>query len=182
MLKLLSFWITANSGKLLEFGIPDHLICLLRNLIAGGEAPVRTGHGTMNWFQIGKGIHKGCILSHCFQFSVCMTRCDPICSMPGFLVHHQHPELAQTHAHQFGDAIHPTISSSVILFSSCLKSFPESGSFPVSLFFTSGGQIIGVSASASVLPMNIPDCFPLGWTGLISEQSKGLSSLLQYHN
>ena len=67
---------------------------------------------------------------------------------------------------------HPTISSSVISFSSCLQSFPASGSFPLSQFFTSGGQSIGVSASASVLPMNIQDWFPLGLTGLISLQSK----------
>ena len=65
---------------------------------------------------------------------------------------------------------HPTISSSVIPFSSHLQSFPESGSFPMSQFFTSGGQSIGVSASASVLPMNIQDWFPLGWTGWISLQ------------
>ena len=70
---------------------------------------------------------------------------------------------------------HPTISSSVIPFSSRLQSFPASGSFLVSQFFTSGGQIIRVSASASVLPMNIQDWFPLGWTGWISLQSKGLS-------
>ena len=63
---------------------------------------------------------------------------------------------------------HPTISSSVIPFSSCLQSFPESGSFQMSQFFTSGGQSIGVSALASVLPMNIQDWFPLGWTGWIS--------------
>ena len=63
---------------------------------------------------------------------------------------------------------HPTISSSVIPFSSCLQSFPASGSFPMSQFFTSGGQRIGASASASVLPMNIQDWFPLGWNGLIS--------------
>ena len=69
----------------------------------------------------------------------------------------------------------PTISSSVIPFSSCLQSFPASGSFPMSQFFTLAGQSIGVSALASVLPMNIQDCFPLGWTGLISLQSKGLS-------
>ena len=62
---------------------------------------------------------------------------------------------------------HPTISFSVIPFSSCLQSFPASGSFQMSQFFTSGGQRIGVSASASVLPMNIQDVFPLGWTGLI---------------
>ena len=70
---------------------------------------------------------------------------------------------------------HPTISSSVIPFSSGLQSFPASGSFLMSLFFTSGGQSIGVSASASVLPMYIQGWFPLGWTGLISLQSKGLS-------
>ena len=63
---------------------------------------------------------------------------------------------------------HPTISSSVIPFSSCLPSFPASGSFPVSQFFTSGDQSIGASASTSVLPMNIQDWFPLGLTGLIS--------------
>ena len=69
---------------------------------------------------------------------------------------------------------HPTISSSVIPFSSCLQFFPASGSFPISQFFASGGQSIGVSASASVLPMNIKDWFPLVWTGWISSQSKGL--------
>ena len=67
---------------------------------------------------------------------------------------------------------HPTISSSVIHFSSCLRSFPASGSFPVSQFFISGGQSIEVSASASVLPMNIQDWFPLGWTGWISLHSR----------
>ena len=63
---------------------------------------------------------------------------------------------------------HPTISSSVVPVSSRLQSFPASGSFPVSRFFTSGGQSIGVSASASVLPMSINGWFPLGWTGWIS--------------
>ena len=70
---------------------------------------------------------------------------------------------------------HPTISSSVVPFSFCLQSFPASGSFPVSQFFTSGGQSIGISTSASVLPMNFQDWFPLGWTGWISLQSKELS-------
>ena len=69
----------------------------------------------------------------------------------------------------------PTISASVIPFSFHLQSFPASGSLQMSQFFTSGGQSIGVSASASVLPMNIQDQFPLGWTGWISLQSKGLS-------
>ena len=70
---------------------------------------------------------------------------------------------------------YPTISSSVVPFFSCPQSFPASGSFQMSQLFPSGGQSIGVSASASVLPMNIEDWFPLGWTGWISMQSKGLS-------
>ena len=77
---------------------------------------------------------------------------------------------------------HPTISSSVIPFSSHVQSFPASGSFPVSQFFTLGGQSIGVSASAWALPMNIQDWYPLGWTGWISLQSKGLSKSLQHHS
>ena len=70
---------------------------------------------------------------------------------------------------------HPTISSSVIPFSSCLQSNPASGSFPLSQFFPSGGQSIGASASTSVLPKNIQELYPLGWTGWISLQAKGLS-------
>ena len=80
---------------------------------------------------------------------------------------------------------HPTISSSVVPFSSCPQSFPASGSFPMSQLFASGGQSIGVSASTSVLPTNTQDWSPLGWTGWISLQSKGLSrvfsSLWPYH-
>ena len=70
---------------------------------------------------------------------------------------------------------HPTISSSVVPFSSQLQSFPASGSFQMSQVFASGGQIVGVSASAPVLPMNVQNWFPLGLTGWISMQSKGLS-------
>ena len=70
---------------------------------------------------------------------------------------------------------HPTISGSAASFSSCPQTFPASGSFPMSRLFTSGGQSIGVSTSASVLPMNIQGWFPLGFTGLISLQPKGLS-------
>ena len=69
---------------------------------------------------------------------------------------------------------HPIISSSVVPFSSCLQSFPASGSFPMSWLFTSDGQRIGGSVSESILPMNIKDWFPLGWTGLIFLQPKGL--------
>ena len=72
---------------------------------------------------------------------------------------------------------HPTISSSIIPFFSCPQSFPASGSFPMSLLFTSGGQSIGVSTSTSVFPMNTQDWSPLGWTDWISLQSKGLSRI-----
>ena len=87
---------------------------------------------------------------------LCLTLCDPMdCSTPGLPVHHN--------------------SSSVVPFSSCLQSFPASGSLQTRQLFTSGGQRTGLSASASVLPMNIQDSFPLGWTGWISLLSKGLS-------
>ena len=65
MQKPLTVWITTNCRKLMEIGIPDHLTCLLRNLCAGQEATVRTQHATTEWFQIRKGVHKGCILSPC---------------------------------------------------------------------------------------------------------------------
>ena len=97
----------------------------------------------------------------------CPTLCDPMdCSTPGCPVHHHLPELTQTCVRRVGDAIqpsHPPLSSF-----SCLQSFPASGSFPMSQFFVSGGQSIGVSASPSVLPMNIQGWFPLGRTGVIS--------------
>ena len=65
MPKPLTVWITINCGKFWEMGIPDYLTCLLKYLYAGQEATVRTGHGTTDWFQIGKGVHQGCILSSC---------------------------------------------------------------------------------------------------------------------
>ena len=82
---------------------------------------------------------------------------------------------AHSNSYPLSQWCHLTISYSVIPFSSCLQSFPTSGSFPMSQFFTSGGPSIGVSASTSVLPMNIQDWFPLRWPGLISLLSKGLS-------
>ena len=105
-----------------------------------------------------------------FKFSSvsqsCLTLCDPMdCSTPGLPVHHQLPELAQTHVHWVSDAIQPSrplLSSSPPAFNLA----QHQGQ--MSQFFTSGGQSIGVSASASVLPMNIQDWFPLGWTCWIS--------------
>ena len=99
-----------------------------------------------------------------FTMHLCPILCKPMyCSMPGFLVLHHLPELAQTHVH--GQWYHATISSSVVPFCSCLQSFPASGSFPMNWLFTSGGQSIEPSASAWVLPTNIQDWFPLGLTG-----------------
>ena len=103
----------------------------------------------------------------------CPTPCDPIDYItPGFPVHHQLLELTQTHVHRVGDAIQPSYP----LLSPSLPAFNLSqhqGSLPMNQFFTSGGQSFGVSAS--VLPMNIQDWFPLGLTGLTSLQTKELS-------
>ena len=101
-------------------------------------------------------------------------------STPGLPVHYQLLEF--THSCPLSRWCHPAISPSVIPFSSCPQSLPASGSFPMSQSFAWGGQSIGVSASASVLPMNTQDWSPLQWTGWISLRSKGFSSLLQHHN
>ena len=103
------------------------------------------------------------------------TVCNAMdCSMLGLPAHHQLPGI-YSNSCPLSQWCHPTISSSVIPFSSHLQSFLASGSFQISQFFTLGGQSIGVSASASVLPMNIQDGSPLGLTDWISLQSKGLS-------
>ena len=112
--------------------------------------------------------------------------------MSGSLWHHglQHPRLpcpspaprVCSNSCPSSQWCHPTISSSVVLFSSHLQSFLASGSFLRSQFFASGGQSMGVSASTSVLPMNIQDWFPLGGTGWISLQSKGLSRVFYKHH
>ena len=115
----------------------------------------------------------GCEISSVIQ--LCPTLCNPMdCCMPGFPVHHQLLELAQTHVHWLSDAIQPSHALS----SPSPPAFNLSqhqGFFPVSQLFTLGGQSIRISASQSVLPMNIQDWFPLGWTSWISLQSKGLS-------
>ena len=104
----------------------------------------------------------------------CLTLCNPMdCSKPGFPVHHQLLDLAQTHVHWVGDAIQPSNPLS----SSPAFNLPQHQGLPVSQFFASSGQSIGASASASVLPMNIQDLFPLGLTGLIFLLSKRLSGV-----
>ena len=120
----------------------------------------------------------------CSVVQSCLTLCDPMdCRMPGFLLRPhglQHsrlprpspsPRTCSNYVHWVGDVIQPSYPLSSP-FSTCLQSFPASGSFPVSRLFASG---IGTSVSASVLPMNIQGWFPLGLTGLISLQSKGFS-------
>ena len=116
-------------------------------------------------------------LSHC-HYSVaksCLTLCNPmhVC-IPGSFVFRYLLEFAPFTS---TEAVMLTILSSAAHFSFSLQSFPESGSFPVNRLFASGGQSIGASASASVLPVTIQGWFPLGWTGLISLQSKGFSGV-----
>ena len=120
------------------------------------------------WVELDPLSHDLCYW--CLVAKSCLTLCNLIdCSTSGFPVLHHLPELCP-----LSQWCHPTISSSVIPFSSCLQFFPSSGSFPMSHFFASGGQSIGASASASVLPMNIQGWFPLALTDLIL-LSKGLS-------
>ena len=103
----------------------------------------------------------------------CSTLCDPMnCNMPGIPLHHQLLEPTQTHVHWVSDAIQPSHS---LLSPSPPAFFPSIRVFSNNSVLRISGQSIGVSASASVLPMNIQDWFPLGWTGWISLQSKGLS-------
>ena len=124
-------------------------------------------------------LYKGQAQGHSIlQFSSvgqsCPTLCDPMhCHMPVFLSI-TNPE-ACSNSCPSSRWCHQNISAYAIPFFSCLQSFPTSGSFPMNQFFASGGQSIGVSASVSVLPINIQDLFPLGWTGWISLQSKGLT-------
>ena len=109
--------------------------------------------------------------------------CDPKdCSTPGIIVLHHQPK-ACSNSCPLSQWCHPTISSSVFPFSSCLQSFPASGSFPMSRLFASDDQSIGASTSASILSMNILDWFPLGLTGfdLLAVQGT-LKSLLQHHS
>ena len=111
--------------------------------------------------QLSRSVVSDSLRPHGLQHS------RPLCPSPTPRVYSNSCPLSQW--------CHPTISSSVVPFSSRLQSFPASGSFPMSQLFASGGQSIRVSVSTSVLPMNIQDCFPLGWIGWISLLSKGFS-------
>ena len=118
------------------------------------------------------------LMFHCCSVTQsCPTFCDPMdSSMPGFpFLHHSPSPRVCSDSRPLSWWCHPAISSSAAPFSSHLQSFPALGSFPVSWLSASGGQSTGASASASVLPMNIQGWFPLGLTGLIPLQFKGLS-------
>ena len=120
-------------------------------------------------------LHWGFTVQFSSVAQSCPTLCNPMdCSTPGFPVHLPTPGTCSNSCLSSW-WYHPIFTSYVVPFSSYPQSFPASGSFQVSQFFTSGGQIIGVSASPSVLSMNIQDWFPLEWTGWISLLSKGLS-------
>ena len=137
---------------------PDDILCAIPQ--PGPKAPLaRTPPGPLAW---------SCLNS--VQFS-CSLMSDSL--QPHGLQHTRLPcpsptSRACSDSYPSSQWCHPTILSSVVPFSSHLQSFPASGSFPKSQFFPSGGQSIGVSASASVLPVNNRDWFPLGWTGWIS--------------
>ena len=165
-----------------DIGIPDHLACLLRNLYVGQEATVRIELGTMDWFQIGKWVRQGGILSPClfnlyaellFSHSAVSDSLWPYGLQHARLPCPSPSPRVCSNACPLSRWCHPTISSSAP-FSSCPQSSPASGSFLTSRLFTSSGRSIGASVSASVLPMNIQDWSPLGWTAWISLQSKGL--------
>ena len=160
-----------------------------------------TLYGTMDWFKFGKGVRQGCIWSPCLFYlyahynmeipgsmnhklelrlpgsvPVQLLSCVQLFATHGLMLSWSSPTPgACSNSCPLSPWCHPTTSSSVDPFSSHLESFPASWSFPVSPFFTSDGQTVGVSASASVLAMNIHNIFPIGSTGWISLQSKGLS-------
>ena len=138
--------------------IPYTILLLLLNLPHEDKSPSKS---PTRAFQFSRSVMSNSLRLHELQHA------RPPCPSPTPGVHSNSCPLSRW--------CHATISPSVVPFSSCLQSFPASESFQMSQLFTWGGQSIGVSASTSVLPMNTQDCFPLGWTGWISLQSKGLS-------
>ena len=135
-------------------------------------------HGVHGW---GGGGCKNCVVSLISQFSVQFSCSVVSHSLRPHESQHARPSCSSsaprvyTNSHPSSQWCHPAISSSVVPFSSCPQSLPASQSFPMSQLFAWGSQSIGVSASASVLPMKTQDWSPLEWTGWISLQSKGLS-------
>ena len=160
--------------QILELGDP----CSRNNL--GSRSSPCTGSASPHGFPLGGTFHYSfCVvwITSSIQFirSIMSNSLWPHGLQHARLTCPSPTPRAYSNARPLSRWCHPTSSSSVVPFSSCLQSFPASGSFPMNQFFASGGHSIGVSASASVLQVNIQDWFPLGWTGWISLQSKGLS-------
>ena len=145
-----------------EFNSDDHYI-----YYCGQESLRRNGVDLIVNKRVWNAVQFSCSVLYNSLWPHGLQHVRPPCSSPTCRVYSNSCPLSRW--------CHPTISSSVVPFSSSLQSFSASGSFPMSQLFASGGQSIGVSASASVFPMNIQDWSPLGWTGWISLQSKGLS-------
>ena len=142
---------------------------MLKSCSRGGETWMALMGGNSE-----EGWDHGCLVQFSLVAQLCLTLFDPMdCNTPGLPVTSPIPG-ACSNSCPSSWWCHPTISSSVNPFSSCLQSFPASGSLLMSQFFASGDQSVGASTSASVLPMNIQGWFPLELTGLISLQSKGL--------
>ena len=149
-----------GSGIYSLWDIPRTDSCLLTTV----QPLSVTGRSSAAVGPCGTGCPDSCLQGYCPVTQSCPTLCNPMDrSMPGFPILHS-PGVCSNSC-PLSQWCHPTISSSVVPFSSRPQSFPASGSFPMSQLFTSGGQNSGASASASVLPMNIQDWFPLGWTG-----------------
>ena len=140
---------SVNNGIHASFSILVYSVCMPKNGIAGSS---------VHFSQFSCSVVSDSLQPHGLQHA------RPPCPSP--------TPRTSSNSCQLSWWCHPTISSSIVLFSFCPQSFSASGSFQMSQLFTSGGQIIGVSASTLVLPMNIQDWFPLGWTGWISLLSK----------
>ena len=166
-------------------GIPDYLTCLLRNPGASQEATVRSGHETTDWFQTGKGVRQGCVLSPClFTLYAEFSSVTSDSLRPHEPQHTRPPCPSPTPVHPnpcpLSQWRHPTISSSVIPFSSCLQSFPASG------LFNGSAPHIGwpVYWTFSISPFNEYSgliSFRIDWFDLLAAQGT-LKSLLQHHN
>ena len=149
----------------------------MRNLYAGQQATVRTGHGTADWFQIGKGVHQGCVLSPCLfklyaEFSSVQFSHSVLSdSLRPYESHHARPPFSSptpgvdSNSRPSSRWCHPAISSSVVPFSSCPQSLPASESFPMSQLFAWDGQSTGVSPLASFLPKKSQGWSTSEWTG-----------------
>ena len=170
-------WTVAHHGILLcPWNSPGKNTGVSRHSLLQGIFPIQESNlGLPNCRQILYHLSHHRSKNSCSVAQLCPTLCNLMdCNTRGLPVLHHFQSLLKLVA-PLSQWCHPTIASSVIPFSSFLQSFSASGSFLMSQLFVSGGQSIGASASASVLPMNIQGWFPLGLTGVISLQSKGLS-------